>query len=233
MCRAHIFGCNTRQIHMQRSRIKKRRPFWPWFILLALIFAGGGYILAANLFSSDDTPVTKSSSSKKSSSSTSSKQESTSSQDAASSAVSSAITVVNEADAASSESVSSVADSSVASSVLTEVTKDATGEKVPTIPAQTSSVTSSAASDSSAASSSEVAAIGNWTKAAYDGVALGSTTYQNIIASYGAPTYLTSDQKYAYAVWQGTNDANVTIVFTPTDSAGTLTASTKSYKGLQ
>lgn len=229
MYRSIIQCADTRQIPMQRSRIKKRRPFWPWFLLLALIFAGGGYALASNLFSTNDTPSTKTASSKKSSSSATS-----SSQESVSSAVSSAITVVNEADAASSESVSSVADSSVASSVLSEVTKDATGEKVPTTPAETSSVTSSTASSAATTSSTtDVAAIGSWTKVAYDDVALGTTTYQNIIASYGAPTYLTSDQKYAYAVWQGTNDANVTIVFTPTDAAGTLIASTKSYKGLQ
>ncbi|MEM0562754.1 hypothetical protein [Leuconostoc mesenteroides] len=125
---------------------------------------------------------------------------------------------------------------SVASSEVSQVLSSATQDATQT-PVQDNSNTSSVSdsSSSSSAASSSTTTFGNWSLATYNEVALGSATYDQIRATYGNPTYLTADQKYAYATWQSQSGTKVSIVFTPSGDSNNvqLIASNKTQSGLQ
>lgn len=125
-----------------------------------------------------------------------------------------------------------------ASSAISVVTNDATQTPISDNTTAESSVANSEDANIGQASSSTTkstpASFGNWSVATYDSVAIGSATYDQVRAAYGPPTYLTASDQ-AYATWQSTSGAKVSIIFTPTGNKDNLSlvASSKSQSGLQ
>lgn len=120
--------------------------------------------------------------------------------------------------------------SSAASSVISAVKEEATGTPI-------TAETPATAASSNPAVSSNVAPVaktfGNWSLATYNAVNIGSATYEQIKATYGAPTYMTASDQL-YATWQSTSGQRVSITFTPTGTDNIqLIATNKSESGLQ
>ncbi|WKY79750.1 hypothetical protein PH197_02725 [Leuconostoc lactis] len=120
--------------------------------------------------------------------------------------------------------------SSAASSVISAVKEEATGTPI-------TAETPATAASSNPAVSSSVAPVaktfGNWSLATYNAVNIGSATYEQIKATYGAPTYMTASDQL-YATWQSTSGQRVSITFTPTGTDNIqLIATNKSESGLQ
>lgn len=120
--------------------------------------------------------------------------------------------------------------SSAASSVISAVKEEATGTPI-------TAETPATAASSNPAVSSSVASVaktfGNWSLATYNAVNIGSATYEQIKATYGAPTYMTASDQL-YATWQSTSGQRVSITFTPTGTDNIqLIATNKSESGLQ
>jgi len=120
--------------------------------------------------------------------------------------------------------------SSAASSVISAVKEEATGTPI-------TAETPATAASSNPAVSSSVAPVaktfGNWSLATYNVVNIGSATYEQIKATYGAPTYMTASDQL-YATWQSTSGQRVSITFTPTGTDNIqLIATNKSESGLQ
>lgn len=120
--------------------------------------------------------------------------------------------------------------SSAASSVISAVKEEATGTPI-------TAETPAMAASSNPAVSSSVAPVaktfGNWSLATYNAVNIGSATYEQIKATYGAPTYMTASDQL-YATWQSTSGQRVSITFTPTGTDNIqLIATNKSESGLQ
>jgi len=128
-----------------------------------------------------------------------------------------------------------VAASSAVSSAISIATNDATQTPITDNTTAESSVAPSTAS--SVVEQPNVAApvsFGKWSSATYNSVSIGSATYEQIRATYGAPTYMVASDQL-YATWQSTSGIKVSIVFTPTGDADNLKliASSKMQTGLQ
>lgn len=146
--------------------------------------------------------------------------------------VASASSALDDTTASTSTSVvpTPPAASSAASSVISAVKEEATGTPI-------TAETPATAASSNPAVSSSVAPVaktfGNWSLATYNAVNIGSATYEQIKATYGAPTYMTASDQL-YATWQSTSGQRVSITFTPTGTDNIqLIATNKSESGLQ
>lgn len=151
---------------------------------------------------------------------------------ASSSSVTAASSASDDTTASTSTSVvpTPPAASSAASSVINAAKEEATGTPI-------TAETPATAASSNPAVSSSVAPVaktfGNWSLATYNSVNIGSATYEEIKATYGAPTYITASDQL-YATWQSTSGQRVSITFTPTGTDHIqLIATNKSESGLQ
>ncbi|ANY11123.1 hypothetical protein [Leuconostoc lactis] len=151
---------------------------------------------------------------------------------ASSAPVASESSVIDDTTASTSTSVvpTPPAASSAASSVISAAKEEATGTPI------TAETPATAASSNPAVSSSAAPVaktFGNWSLATYNAVNIGSATYEQIKATYGAPTYMTASDQL-YATWQSTSGQRVSITFTPTGTDNIqLIATNKSESGLQ
>ena len=151
---------------------------------------------------------------------------------ASSAPVASESSVIDDTTASTSTSVvpTPPAASSAASSVISAAKEEATGTPI------TAETPATAASSNPAVSSSAAPVaktFGNWSLATYNAVNIGSATYEEIKATYGAPTYMTASDQL-YATWQSTSGQRVSITFTPTGTDNIqLIATNKSESGLQ
>jgi cytoskeletal protein RodZ len=222
---------------MQRQPFKKRRK-WPKILLGLLIAVGLGAAAGMMVFSPDDqSQQARSSSSQKASSA---KSSSSAQEEVVAPTEAEVTQAIQAADDVQTTEVPEVtAEPAAVSEALSAVQNDATGEVIATQPAEAdqSSVEQSSSSQQASSATSTPAAtqIGNWTKASFDQLALGSVTYDQVRGQFGNPTYLTADQSNAYAIWQGDNGAKVTVVFAATGSDDDiqLIAAQKAQEGLQ
>ena len=151
---------------------------------------------------------------------------------ASSAPVASESSVIDDTTASTSTSVvpTPPAASSAASSVISAAKEEATGTPI------TAETPATAASSNPAVSSSAAPVaktFGNWSLATYNAVNIGSATYEQIKATYGAPTYMTASDQL-YATWPSTSGQRVSITFTPTGTDNIqLIATNKSESGLQ
>ncbi len=151
---------------------------------------------------------------------------------ASSAPVASESSVIDDTTASTSTSVvpTPPAASSAASSVISAAKEEATGTPITTETPATAASSNPAVSSSAAPVAKT---FGNWSLATYNAVNIGSATYEEIKATYGAPTYMTASDQL-YATWQSTSGQRVSITFTPTGTDNIqLIATNKSESGLQ
>lgn len=151
---------------------------------------------------------------------------------ASSAPVASESSVIDDTTASTSTSVvpTPPAASSAASSVISAAKEEATGTPITTETPATAASSNPAVSSSAAPVAKT---FGNWSLATYNAVNIGSATYEQIKATYGAPTYMTASDQL-YATWQSTSGQRVSITFTPTGTDNIqLIATNKSESGLQ